>query len=264
MIDPSRFMRRLIWLIALTTCLAVKARTCVADWPHVVRYGPFVVHADFDPAPLAPLFADIARLQSELQAKLEIGLPREHVDVYLFARESSYHDYMRRYFPDVRPRKAMFIKSNSPGNVFAHTGSDFAVDLRHECTHALLHAALPMVPLWLDEGLAEYFEVPAELRAFDNSYLPTVRRNTYWRRPPSILELESLRGLNEMGESEYRSAWAWVHFMIHGPASAQAELKTFLRQIAQHTPPSPLSVRLAAVCPDLSRSYSEHFRRWHR
>jgi hypothetical protein len=43
--------------------------------------------------------------------------------------------------------------------VFAYRGEDFETDLRHECTHALLNAALPVVPLWLDEGLAEYFEV---------------------------------------------------------------------------------------------------------
>ena len=34
----------------------------------------------------------------------------------------------------------------------------FEADLRHECTHALLHAALPYVPLWLDEGLASLYE----------------------------------------------------------------------------------------------------------
>ena len=37
---------------------------------------------------------------------------------------------------------------------------ELAVDLRHETTHAVLHGLLPMVPLWLDEGLAEYFEAP--------------------------------------------------------------------------------------------------------
>ena len=52
------------------------------------------------------------------------------------------------------------MKGRGPGKVFAYKSKALPVDVRHEGTHGLLHAALPMVPLWLDEGLAEYFEVP--------------------------------------------------------------------------------------------------------
>ena len=31
----------------------------------------------------------------------------------------------------------------------SYRGKDFETDVRHECTHALLNASLPMVPLWL-------------------------------------------------------------------------------------------------------------------
>ena len=244
--------------------ILLTGRSTCADWPYVVRHGPFVVHADFDPAPLASSFRDIAAMQADLQTMLRIGAAREHVDVYLFAQKSTYDAYMHQYFPQVVPRKAMFIKSNSPGNVFAHAGHDVAVDLRHECTHALLHASLPFVPLWLDEGLAEYFELPKHSRAFDNPYLAAVRRNSYWRRPPSIVGLESLRGLDEMGATEYRNAWAWVHFMLHGPEAARAELLQFLASIANHSPPDALSQRLPAVVPDLQQEFNNHFRRWHR
>ncbi len=171
---------------------------------------------------------------------------------------------LRRYFPEVVPRKAMFIKSNSPGNVFAFVGQEFAVDLRHECTHALLHATLPMVPLWLDEGLAEYFELPAAQRAEGNPNFSQVKRSSYWKRPAAIEQLEMLAGLGQMGVDEYRAAWSWVHFMLHGPPAAKAELVEFLQQIANHTPPTKLSERLHAKFPQLERAYVDHFRKWRR
>ena len=44
--------------------------------------------------------------------------------------------------------------------VYTYWGNRIQQDLRHELTHAILHSVLKDVPLWLDEGLAEYFEVP--------------------------------------------------------------------------------------------------------
>ena len=227
----------------------------------MVRYGPFVVHADFDCRPLAPLFGEIVAMQRAMQAQLGVGVAREHIDLYLFARRATYLAYMRRYFPGIVPRQAMFVKSNSPGNVFAHASADFAVDLRHECTHALLHACLPMVPLWLDEGLAEYYELPVSQREHGNPYWKTVKRNLYWRRPTSLTQLESIRQLEQMGADEYRDAWSWVHFMLHGPPEARAALTSYLAEIANHAPPQPLSARLDASLPQAERIYLRHFRR---
>lgn len=251
---------RIVFAVGLV-CLTTTSAASGSEWPHVVRYGPLVVHADFDLHPLAPLFREIVAMQAQLQAQLGVDPAQEHIDVYLFSRRSAYLAYMQRYFPGIAVRKAMFVKSNSPGNVFAHASLDVAVDLRHECTHALLHASLPMVPLWLDEGLAEYYEVPLAEREDGNPYLKTVKRNVYWRRPTALTELESIRRLDEMGTSEYRDAWSWVHFMLHGPPAARRELREYLAEIANHSPPEPLSARLHASMQHLERAYVRHFRR---
>ena len=148
--------------------------------------------------------------------------------------------------------------------VFAYRSRQFSVDIRHECTHALLHTTLPMVPLWLDEGLAEYFEVAPGDRAFNNPHLPGVR---WAARLGVVSRLESLEkkgDLSKMGGSEYRNAWAWVHFMLHGPKEAHDELVRFLADIQVHTPPGLLSERLKRRLPDLKRRFAAHFRSWKR
>ena len=74
---------------------------------------------------------------------------------------AQHRTYIEAHYPDIPYRRALFIKEHGLAGLYAYRHADLAVDLRHECTHAMLHASLPYVPLWLDEGLAEYFEATA-------------------------------------------------------------------------------------------------------
>jgi hypothetical protein len=127
-----------------------------------------------------------------------------------------------------------------------------------------LHATLAIVPLWLDEGLAEYFEVPPSERAFGSPHLSDVRWAARLRMVSRLGKLEKKSALEEMGASEYRDAWAWTHFMLHGPAPAKEELVLFFADVQAQTPPGLLSDRLERRLPDLERHFAGHFRRWKR
>ena len=150
-------------------------------------------------------------------------------------RPSTYTFFRRRIstaltrsvtFPQVPYRSALFvIESGKPG-VYTYDKGDLDIDLRHECTHALLHASLPVVPLWLDEGIAKYFEVPADQRAFDHPYFEDLKWKWSLRlgMVRSIESLEQRDNLSDMDATDYRYAWAWVHFMMHGPEAAHQVL----------------------------------------
>jgi hypothetical protein len=144
--------------------------------------------------------------------------------------------------------------------VFAYRGQDFEIDVRHECTHALLHAWLPDVPLWLDEGLAEYFEVPHDQRAGQHPHLAALRALVRSGEAPRLEELEEFAEISQMGRSEYRDAWAWVHFALHGPPAAREEFERYLADLAAGGDPGSLSTRLLRRLPDLRRQVTEHFR----
>ena len=251
------------FLIGVMTCLtlSVAARVAASTWTFEMVKGPFVIHADYAMDPNDPLFRELVQLQSDIQRQLSIGALREPIDVYLFEKKSTYVGYMKTYFPHVSPRRAMFVKSNSPGNVFAYKSRELPIDLRHECTHAILHSCMAGVPLWLDEGLAEYYEVPSQDRIANNPHYEKIRPKFYWRKTPDLKRLESIASLDQMGSREYREAWAWVHYMLHGPTSANQVLKTFLYSLQSGQVAPPISDQLTAQSSDIARSFQKHFKR---
>ncbi|MGE0760457.1 MAG: hypothetical protein AB7F89_08305 [Pirellulaceae bacterium] len=248
----------LVWLTVWTAVAGAQQL-----WPDERAAGAFRCHADFSLAGHTFLLDELARLQRDLVRTLGVTEAREPIHLILFERRSTYEQYLRLHFPDVPARRALYIKERGPGIVFAYRSDEFEVDVRHEGTHALLHADLPMVPLWLDEGLAEYFEAPSDERAFENPHLAKVRWSARLGLPPPRLDrLEQLQGLSQMGAAEYRHAWAWVHFMLHRSPASRDILVRFLADIRALTPPGLLSQRLRSAVPDMEDQFNEHFRHW--
>ncbi|MBN01722.1 MAG: hypothetical protein CMJ77_21635 [Planctomycetaceae bacterium] len=230
-----------------------------SQWPDQRRDGEVLYHANFRLDAHAPLLDELSSLRQEVPRRLGLRPTRGPVQVYLFSNQNVYEAYLRQYFPGVPYRRALFIKERGPGMVFAYRSSEFAIDLRHEFTHAVLHANLPMVPLWLDEGLAEYFEVPISKRQAQNPHLRSVRWRLRLRQIPDLERLEQFSELSEMKRDDYRDAWAWVHFMLNGPQEAQAELKSYLADVQSHIPPGSLRLRLQRRLPNLTSDFVQHF-----
>lgn len=258
--------RRGLAVAAIAVCAWVAAQAAPGqaddEWADWRVAGAFVCRADFSLADDEPLLGELGQLQEELVRVLGIPPAEERIELYLFRKEPDYRKYLAAYFPDVPYRRALYIKRGGPGVVLAFRSEQLATDLRHECTHALLHAVLPMVPLWLDEGLAEFFEVAPDDRAFGNPHLSRIRWNARLGIKTPIAKLEKKGSVGEMGGADYRDSWAWVHFILYGSAEGHAELVAYLRQISANIPPGTLSTRLSRRLADLDRQYLAHFRGW--
>jgi hypothetical protein len=238
--------------------------TLAADWTDRREVGPFVCRADFSLQGMEGLWAGLGQLQGDLCQFLGIPPAQERIEIYLFGDESSYRRYLKTYFPQVPYRQALFAKLGGPGMVFAYRGKEFETSLRHECTHALLHSVLPTVPLWLDEGLAEYFQEPRASRAYDSRHLSMTRWSARFGMAPSLEKLEKKGDLSQMTAADYRYAWAWVHFMLHGSAAGHEELAKFLGDIRAGVPYGSLSQRLARRLENADQSFCTHFKGWSR
>src|SRR5438876_73243 len=79
-------------------------------------------------------------------------------------------------------------------------------------------------PLWLDEGLAEYFEGPEGSQGLNPEHIARLPDDlkSGWR--PDLARLESLATVREMAPRDYREAWAWVHYLLNDPAPCKTAL----------------------------------------
>lgn len=222
--------------------------------------GPLHVHADFSLSVCATLIDELIVLQDDLSKALEVPPAREPIHLFLFERKPVYIAYLRQYFPRVPYRRALYVKERGPGMVLAFRNAEFDVDLRHETTHALLHSVLVNLPLWLDEGIAEYFEVSREQRVGGNPYLNQMKWQAWVGPLPKLDDLEAIDDLSGMGRVEYRFAWAWTHFLLHGPPALRTELLRFVADARGMSPGESLGTRLLRRFPDRDELFANHFK----
>jgi len=240
------------------------ARDLPAAWVDQQSVGPFVCRAEFALVEIQPILVELQQLQADLVRMLGIRPVEESIELYLFRSKGTYDQFLSRNLPRITYRRALYVKDSGPGRVFAYRGSHFDVDLRHESTHALLHAVLPVVPLWLDEGLAVYFENPSEKRVFNSPQWDGVRWSLRLGGVERLESLEKKRRIEEMERGDYRAAWAWVHFMLHGSPAARDELVRFMADLQSGTPAGLLSQRLRLRVGNPAEQLAAHFRSWSR
>ena len=142
--------------------------------------------------------------------------------------------------------------------VFAQRGEELITDLRHETTHALLHDDLALVPIWLDEGLAECFELLQRDR-LNHPYRENIRWQIRLGRLLTLTELEALTKTEQLGTREYQMAWAWVDYLMRDSVTTRGVLLGYLDDLRAHRAVERLSQRLEAQIPD----YEKQFRRFH-
>jgi Protein of unknown function (DUF1570) len=178
-----------------------------------------------------------------------LGLPHsdEPVHVHLYHDEEKYRDFLARHFPSVPQRRAFFVESDTTLDVYAHCSDRVGEDLRHEVAHGYLHSVVPAIPLWLDEGLAEYFEVPRGHGGLNQPHvdlLSDMMEHNGWQ--PNLPRLETLKSAADMDQADYAESWAWVYFLLHSPPERREVLTTYLAEIHDKGSTGPLSARLAA------------------
>jgi hypothetical protein len=237
-----------------------------APTKHCVRIAPYLFFSDFEMDKEQPLFRDLASLRDQVCRQLHLPVGTATIQVYLFEDEQRYQAFLDDRHRNLPKRRAYFVQQQRALGgkedllVYTWMGPRIQQDLRHELTHALLHSVLKDVPLWLDEGLAEYFELPGDRKGVNATHLNQLLHGPAGPIHPDLPRLEGLRRVDEMNHPEYREAWAWVHLMLHGKLEARKVLLDYLVKLRDTKAPPPLAPRLAAVYPGLNEALIAHLR----
>jgi hypothetical protein len=253
---PSRGSAALaLLLLGWAGCAAFdRGQTLVPSRYHV-RTGPFIV---FSNAPMAENPPAVRCLQAlERDTGRELGLrgaaEEVPVEIYVLDNRQDFDHFLKFYFPELPNRRAFFVAKGTQRFVYTYASPRLEEDLRHEATHALLRGAFGDLPLWLDEGLAEYFETDLTRPDTERPRLEAIATDLRERWSPNLERLESLTDIRQMSQRDYREAWAWVHLMLHGPEPAKSILVGYLTQGDRSAAQARLRPRLAEAHIDDDR-----------
>ena len=230
----------------------VTAQTPKRPAKNWLRVSQYAICTDFDLNPTDPLFRELEDLPGQIQTELNLPPGNSVIQVFLFDSQEHYEAYMTVRYPKLPLRRAYFIaepRAASGDDLLVYTwmGDHLRTDLRHELTHAVLHSVLKSVPLWLDEGLAGFFELPVANAGLNESHLEFMQKGTF---QPDLSRLEKLGKVAQMEKPEYREAWAWVHFLLRGSPQAKSCLLAYLVELQSNPNPGLLS-------PKIRESFSE-------
>jgi hypothetical protein len=181
------------------------------------------------------------------------------VEIYVLDDRNAFTHFLKFYYPELPPRRAFFLAQGSQRVVYTYSSPRLEEDLRHEATHALLRGSFGDLPLWLDEGLAEYFESDLARPGAEHERIDHIADDLKAGWSPSLPRLESLTDIRQMTPRDYRESWAWVHLFLSGSSANKSLLLASLTEL--NKAPTPLRLedkganneRLLAHIKDLQR-----------
>jgi hypothetical protein len=225
----------------------LKDRLTLPERNTVVR-DQLVIHADFPLSSHHRLFEELTAQRADICRRLALPTSDEPIDIYLFETPEQFQGFMQLHYPGFPDRRAFFVETDAKLTIYAQWGDRMAMDLRHEVTHAYLHAVAPTIPLWIDEGIAKYFEVARGRCGLNRKMLD--RLNTriaqeHWQ--PELRRLEQFPTKYCMTLDDYAEAWAWVHFLLESRPEYAEILRAYLADLRRDGTSAPISVRLAPI-----------------
>jgi hypothetical protein len=232
-------MNRLLTPFLATIALLGTCPCAHADWAVKDVSGNLHLFSEFpiDPQTVQRQFQEI---KAQLSQHLGLDVGDTRVEVILFASSRGYRSYLAGKLTESSRRRAIFYRNNDVLQVYAYRNRYLNQDLRHELTHALLHSTLPYIPLWIDEGLAEYFEEPASDRK-SSARMASVRWKSRLGWTPDLRQLEQITSAASMSADDYRDSWAYVEFLLNSSPESRQLFAKYLQAISAGEAPGNFS-----------------------
>ena len=159
--------------------------------------------------------------------------------VFIFSGKAGFDSYLKDLggVPPIHTAAGLYVPSlrqlliwNLPNR------TNMLSTIRHEGLHQYLDVVLPNIPVWLNEGLAEYFE---RSRTALGKPSPTTIHHSHLRRlaarPSALNPIKLMHSTRNQfygnPAHNYAQAWALVHFMRRGPHKWRRIFKTLVAEL---------------------------------
>lgn len=239
-------MRRLIAFTALcllcTSAFAIEPPREKERWT-TLSIDELTIYSSADDATTRSVASGLVRLRDALSVvtKLKVRSPLP-TRVFVFGDQRSFATYCEAVMGRSERLSGVFL-SHRDGNHVLIDGSARGVDhvVYHELTHYFLRNTISSdVPLWFNEGLAEFYSTFKAHKDDVEVGLP-IDAHIAWLRTQPLIPLKDLFAINhdskEYHEGNrqgvfYAESWALVHYLMIGNPERRAQLGTYVGLIA--------------------------------
>jgi tetratricopeptide (TPR) repeat protein len=204
---------------------------------------------------------DLERLRdalSQLSPGLTLSSPIPTY-IFVFRDAPSFQAYQRTYNGKPLDSGGYFL-GRQLANYVAINGDQHGeerVVIYHEYLHYLMHNNFASFPLWLNEGLAEYYST-FQVAKDEARIGQPITEHVFWLRQHTFIPLATLFAVNERSpeynESSrrggfYAESWALVHYLISGSPERRQQAAEYLRLLQAGTPPGQVFARAFGADP---------------
>jgi tetratricopeptide (TPR) repeat protein len=213
-----------------------------------VRSANFTLYSNAGARNTTRIGADLERLRtalSQLMPGLALSSPYP-TSIFVFKSSSAFAPYQRTY--EGKPlRVGGYFMSRELGNYVAIDGNpkgDGTGIIYHEYLHYVLRNNYATLPLWLNEGLAEYYSTFEVVEGEAKIGLPIVD-HIRWLRGNKMMPLTALLAIDESSpaynENErrggfYAQSWALVHYLVAGSPERLEQAVRYLKLLQDGEP----------------------------
>lgn len=248
---------------------ALLAATLLSPMPHALASAPPDPREEWLEA-RTPNFLVFSNAKARKTREIALGLERfravlEHlrpgmratspvpVTIFLFKDDRSYRPYKDVLPGGTKPRVGHFFRTGAGAyillNVYPPRGGGPQV-VYHEYTHLFFQNNVQNLPLWLGEGLAEYYST-VEIARDEVQVGRPLADHVSWLRKSSFLPLAQLFAVGhdspEYNESTragpfYAQSWLLVHYLMdRARDEGPAKINGFLDSLADGESPEEAS-----------------------
>lgn len=176
--------------------------------------------------------------------------------IFVFKNRESFNPYNLGEDGEPEPIDGYFLRALD-GNYIAIDASSDTVPfglIYHEYLHYVLENSVPGIPLWLNEGIAEFYSTFAVRGGHAVLGMP-ILEHVWWLRTRGTLSLDHLFSVNtsspEYNESErqgtfYAQSWVLAHYLLVDP-DRRGRLGLLMRMLAQGIPSTEAFERVLEI-----------------
>ena len=242
-----------VTIALMLTALPLAARELPFPRPNekwvAVRAGDGIeIFSNASPVMTATVARDLLRMREAVGkiTKLQVHAPIP-TKVFLFANERSFAPYRDTLFARrAENTTGMYFGGDTANYILLQGDSPSGVDrvVYHELTHSFVKNTVAHVPLWLSEGIAEYYSTFKTDRGEIHIGLP-VSQHLSWLRSEKLIPLGQLFAIDAASPDYnegtrqgvfYAQSWALTHYLLVANEERRAQFAKFIGLVAGNQP----------------------------